>query len=395
MCPSGILDIDRLIAPVSQDHPAGFDLKTEPSEVMLYRTIRSARSAARSAERRISTMEEAKDAIRPNWKPVLDLAVQILSEESKDLEIVCYLIEALVRAHGFAGLHDGFQLCRLLVDLYWDDLYPRPDVDGVATRIAPLMGLNGEGTEGTLIIPLLNIPLVSSASLGSFACSHHDQAIALGRIADPKAKARRVEQGAVSLKTFLEAVADTPNAFYVALDHHITGSLEEFQHLTDMLDRLCGDQAPHSSNIKNTLLHCREVVRSIAGDRIKLAASPVGGLNGFSPSLNGSVLATFEAHGIPTAATADGRDDSELSCPPLIGLAQGIPSREHALIMLEAIAAFFRQTEPHSPIPYTLEQAVRWGSMSLPELLAELIPDSNSRQHYFRMVGIPVHSVAH
>ena len=57
--------------------------------------------------------------------------------------------------------------------------------------------------------------------------------------------------------------------------------------------------------------------------------------------------------------------------------------------MLEAIAAFFRQTEPHSPIPYTLEQTVRWGRMPLPDLLAELIPDSNARQHYFRMVGIP------
>jgi len=391
MCPSGILDLDRLVAPISQDHPPGFDLRIEPSGTMLYRTIRSARSAARSAERRISTMEEEKDALRPNWKPVLDLAIQILSEESKDLEIVCYLIEALVRMHGFAGLHEGFRLCRLLVERYWDDLYPRPDVDGVATRIAPLMGLNGEGAEGTLIIPLLNIPLASSASIGNFACSHHDQAIALERIADPKTRARRVDQGAVSLKTFLEAVSDTPNAFYVALDQHIRGSLEEFQHLTDLLDRLCGDHAPHSSNIKNALLHCHEVVSTVAGDRIKLATTPIEGLHGLSRSSNGSVLATFES---PSINAVDELDDSELACPPLGGLAQGIPSRDHALLMLETIAEFFRQTEPHSPIPYTLEQTVRWGRMSLPELLAELIPDSNARQHYFRMVGIPAHSGA-
>ena len=198
---------------------------------MLYRSIRFARSTARSAERRISTMEEEKDGVRPNWKPVLDLAIQILAEESKDLEIACYLIEALVRMHGFAGLHEGFRLCRLLVEHYWDELYPRPDADGLPTRIAPLMGLNGEGTEGTLIIPLLNVPLTSSASIGDFACSHHDQAVTLERIADPKTKARRVDQGAVSLKTFLEAVSDTPNAFYVALDQHIRGSLEEFQQL--------------------------------------------------------------------------------------------------------------------------------------------------------------------
>ncbi len=392
MCPSGILHLDHLVAPISQEHPPGFDLRIEPSGAMLYRTIRAARSAARSAERRISAMEEAKDAIRPNWKPVLDLAIQILSEESKDLEIVCYLIEALVRMHGFAGLHEGFRLCRILVERYWDALYPRPDEDGEATRIAPLMGLNGEGSEGTLIVPLLNIPLVSSASIGNLACSHHDQALALERIADPRTKARRVDQGAVSLKTFLEAVSDSPNAFYVALDQDIRGSLEEFQQLTELLDRLCGEHAPHSSNIKNALLHCHEVVWSVAGERIKLATTPVEGLDGLSRSSNGSVLATFESADLDAV---DELDDSEPACPPLVGLAQGIPSRDHALLLLETIAAFFRKTEPHSPIPYTLEQAARWGRMSLPDLLAELIPDGNARQHYFRMVGIPAHPGTH
>ncbi len=391
MYTSRTLDLDELVAPISPDHPSGFDVRVELSGSMLYRNIRSARSTARLAERRISTMEEDKDTVRPNWKPVLDLAVRVLSEESKDLEIVCYLIEALVRVHGFAGLHEGFRLCRTLIERYWDDLYPRPDVDGMATRIAPLMGLNGEGTEGTLITPILNIPLTSSDSMGDFACSHHDQAAALERIADPRTKARRIDQGAVSLKTFLEAVSDTSNAFYLALDQHIRGSLEEFQQLTELLDERCGDEAPHSSNIKNALLHCHEVVMAVAGDRIRLATTPAGGFPGLSRSCNGSILATLEPLGLDGV---DGLDDAELACMPQAETAQGICSRDHALLMLETIAAFFRQTEPHSPIPYTLEQAVRWGRMPLPDLLTELIPDSNARQHYFRMIGIPAHCSA-
>ena len=61
--------------------------------------------------------------------------------------------------------------------------------------------------------------------------------------------------------------------------------------------------------------------------------------------------------------------------------ASGVPSREHALIMLQEIAEFFRRTEPHSPLAYTLEQAVRWGRTPLPKLLEELIPDPGGREH--------------
>jgi type VI secretion system protein ImpA len=385
---SGILDLERLVAPISPDHPVGFDPRIEPSASILYRAIRSARSAARTAERRIATMEDAGAGIRPDWRPVLDLAIQILAEESKDLEIVAYLIEALVRLHGFAGLHEGFRLCRLLLEDYWQELYPRPDGDGLATRIAPLMGLNGEGSEGTLIVPILNIPLTCSTTLGEFACAHHDQATSLERIADPKTRARRVEQGAVSLKKFLEAVSDTPLAFYLALDEQIEGSLQAFHDLTALLDGLCGEQAPHSSNIKNALLRCQEVVLAVAGDRIKRAATPVAAKNCPAKAANGiaTVAAPTDFESMLPASRFD--LDSELREDTLVDLARGIPSREHALTMLEAVATYFRETEPHSPIAYNLEQTVRWGRMPLPELVADLIPDKAAREHYFRMVGI-------
>jgi type VI secretion system protein ImpA len=56
--------------------------------------------------------------------------------------------------------------------------------------------------------------------------------------------------------------------------------------------------------------------------------------------------------------------------------------------MLERIADFFRRTEPHSPVSYALEQVVRWGGMSLPELLKELISEESVRRDLFRRTGI-------
>ena len=65
-----------------------------------------------------------------------------------------------------------------------------------------------------------------------------------------------------------------------------------------------------------------------------------------------------------------------------------ISSREDAFRTMMQVADFFRRTEPHSPIPYLLEQAVRWGKMPLPELLNEMIPADPIPAQSFKLVGI-------
>jgi len=56
------------------------------------------------------------------------------------------------------------------------------------------------------------------------------------------------------------------------------------------------------------------------------------------------------------------------------------------------VAKFFRQTEPHSPLPYLLERVVRWGKMPLPLLLRELIQDDQSWSNLCNLTGIEVES---
>jgi type VI secretion system protein ImpA len=63
-------------------------------------------------------------------------------------------------------------------------------------------------------------------------------------------------------------------------------------------------------------------------------------------------------------------------------------SREDALRVLGEIANFFRRTEPHSPISYTLDEAVRRGRLSWPELLQEVVADLNTRNGILNMLGI-------
>jgi len=48
-------------------------------------------------------------------------------------------------------------------------------------------------------------------------------------------------------------------------------------------------------------------------------------------------------------------------------------NRDSAFQQLRNIAEYFAESEPHSPVSYLLEKAIRWGYMSLPDLMGELV----------------------
>jgi type VI secretion system protein ImpA len=296
---------------------------------------------------------------------VLDQGVKLLGEKSKDLEIAAYLIEALTRLKGFAGLRDGFRLVRELVERFWDGLYPTPDEDGLETKIAPLTGLNGADSEGTLINPIHRIFLTQGQSVGPFAYYHYQQALAVSQLPDEAAREARISQGAASMATIERAVAETPAEFFVGLMEDLTGCLDEFRRLDEVLQDRCGGNGPPTSAIRSALDACRDAVQHIAREKLASAA----------------------ASAQPDAAAAETPAAGGESAGP--GAALGtLRGREDAFQTLLKVAEFFRRTEPHSPVSYALEQAVRWGRMSLPELMAELVSDEAVRKGILRQVGI-------
>ena len=67
---------------------------------------------------------------------------------------------------------------------------------------------------------------------------------------------------------------------------------------------------------------------------------------------------------------------------------QQIASREDALRTLETLATFFRQTEPVSPLAYTLDDAIRRARLTWPELMAEVVSDEAVRSAILSALGI-------
>jgi type VI secretion system protein ImpA len=359
MASKEVLDLPKLCSALAGDQPTGLDPRSDTSPKSPYYAAKDARNAARAVERKITA--GSTDVSPPNWGPVRDLSVKILAEQAKDLEIATYLIEALVRMQGFAGLRDGFRLARGLVEQFWEALYPLPDEDGLETRVAPLTGLNGADAEGTLIGPIARVPITEGSNAGPYAFCDYQQAVAINQITSEAAREAKLKQGGVAMEMIERAAQETSAPFFINLMEDLDGCLEEFGRLEFVLQDKCGNHAPPTSKIRSSLQACKDAILHIAGAKLAVAMA----------------AAKEEAPGGAVGAAG--------SPAAVVGTLQ---DRESAFESLLKVAEFFRRTEPHSPLSYTLEQAVRWGRMSLPELMAELVPDEGPRRGFFKQVGI-------
>lgn len=366
------IDIVALTEPLGTDRPTGPDLREDAQPNAPYYQLRDARSTARNNERAALAEGEAAFISAGDWRPVQELACQILSSESKDLEVVAWLIEALTRVHGYAGAADGFALAEALISRYGDTLHPLPDDEGRATQVAALTGLNGLGTEGALITPLKAVPLTSSsASTGPFAVWQCEQAFELERTSDATRKAQREERGFASRSDIDQAVAESEASELRAHMAGLGALRQAFEAYQNTLDAYCADDPQPTGRLHDTIELCEQILRYVAGDKLADGAEP------------GELPAAAQPPATGEAA--------EAQQPAAAGSARpGAPAnRQAAVAQLSEIAAFFRRTEPHSPMSYAIEQVVRWSELALPDLIAELIPDENARQKYRTLAGIP------
>lgn len=356
-----VLDFERLLAPVSEEEPSGRDPREDASPTSLYYAVKAARRLARDQERMAALPPDPGQPPPPvpDWRPVSESALKLLAV-AKDLEVGAWLIEAELRRKGFAGLRDGFRLLREYCERYWDSVHPRPDSEGQLTRTAPLAGLNGDEAEGTLAAPLLRVVVTEGKSFGPFTrLDLHEVRIA-EKIADPKKRESRLAEIGCTSQQFQTAVKETSPTFFRNLIDDLQASQTEYAQLTALLDEKCGEQSPPSSQLKQLLEETLDEVREIA--------KPVIGA-----SVEEGPAAAAEGAAAGAAPTGD---------------PNAIRTREDAHRQLERVAEYFRVNEPHNPISYALEQAVRWSLMPLPDLLTELITDKGPREQLFRLLGI-------
>ena len=121
--------LEALLAPVPGDNPAGRDLRYDPR----YDQVKEARredlelpAGGLATERKVA-----------DWPQVVKLSTQLVSTETKDLQLTAWLAEALLKRDGLAGLITGLEGLRGILDRYWDGCFPAWDEDACATSGLP------------------------------------------------------------------------------------------------------------------------------------------------------------------------------------------------------------------------------------------------------------------
>jgi type VI secretion system protein ImpA len=351
-------DLDRLAEPIPGPSPVGVSLRYETE----YDRIRDAR---RDEDPSLPQGIWQRDLKRADWNRVTTLCAEMLGERSKDLQVACWLVEALVRSRGLPGLAEGLRALVILCDRFWPDLFPVIDDGDVTARIAPV-----EWLDDKLPTVLYTLPLTSTDTADATAYSWTDYVNAQRRETTRGDNARVVTTGAtvVALDDFFAATGQTSTTFYEELAGDVGQCLDCVAALQACLDRCCGKEGPGLTQLRDALSNLQAFVEALLAQRDDKVPLPQ------------SAPATSESQDVTLAALV-GEPTPSL---PLLR----IHSRDEAYRLLVEIADYLFAVEPHSPTPYIVQRAASWGNMPLSQLLVELTKGNNDLSALFELLGV-------
>ena len=110
-----VIDVEAILQPIAGANPAGKDARDGKDFDALKETRRQ--------EEVLSQGDWQRDAKVADWPKAIQIATKILTEQSKDLQVATWLVEALLKRHGFAGLRMDSVLKGLHAN-FWDSQYP-------------------------------------------------------------------------------------------------------------------------------------------------------------------------------------------------------------------------------------------------------------------------------
>jgi type VI secretion system protein ImpA len=316
-----VLEVGKLVAPVSADAPSGPNLEYDPAFLELEK------AAQGKAEQVIGGVASAAEP--PDWNVVFSQAGALL-ERSKDLRVLSHLALALLNRNGVAGFSEGLAAIRGLLEAQWASLHPQLDPEDNNDPTMRVTALAALATSPNLLA-LRNAPILISRAIGPL--THSDIAPTSGSPDAAKVQAVLID----STLPDLEACSLALKVGFEALQ----GIEQVFQAQT-------GDRGPDLTQV----LRCFQQMRQAVDPKLE------------------------ERRAAEQGAAAAAGGDAAAAAPPARGLSGDILSREDVVRAFDKISSYFEKNEPSSPIPLLVERCKRLVTMNFMEILGDLAPDS-------------------
>jgi type VI secretion system protein ImpA len=344
----------NLLDPIPGPSPCGENLYYSP----IYEKIKE----ARRQEEDIPQGEWRREVKKADYPQVIKLASEALANQSKDLQLAAWLTEALLHQQGFAGLADGLDLLKGLLENFWDGVYPELEDGDAELRATPLEWVGTRLGDAVKRVPLTKSGLDWFRYKESRGVPYEEEASA-----NPvKAEAREaaLADGKMAPEEFDEAFAATPMEFCTALQAGAGRALESLEALGQICDEKFGEAAPSFGPLKTALEDVRQTLKILMAKRGAPEPEP-------EPEAAVEETAPPEEAAATAPAVRPAAARKTLAAEP--------SDQEDAVQRVAAVAAWLRKESPYSPVPYLLLRGLRWGELrangsSLDEAMLEAPP---------------------
>jgi type VI secretion system protein ImpA len=356
------MELAALLAPLAAPSPCGEDMSFS-TEFDHIADMRRHDDATLDQGEWVTTLKVA------DWPGVANDCAHLLASRTKDLRLAMWLTESWAITKGYVGLDKGLQLCTQLCEQFWPDLHPQADGGDFEERIGNIGWLLQRVVALADTLPVTRGRQGAAFSLRDMAGARLLQA-AIERHPDDAAS---LAANKLTLDQFNRALKETPAQNLLdtlATARQCAAHLQAWQ---TVIDSHLGADGPGFVQAKEALAQVVHDIERLARDSGALKTSSAANADNMTPS-------------------ADQQDDlvDVGSGATATNAASGGPlrSRAQALQQLQDVAQFFRRTEPHSPVAYLAEKAVKWGEMPLHEWLRQVVKDQGSMSHLQELLGL-------
>lgn len=358
-----VIDLEALLQPIPGENPSGENLRYSG----LYDEI----AEARREDEALNQGDWQSELKVADYRRVMDLTLPALTSRAKDLQVAAWLSQALIKNFGFLGLRDGLILLAGLQNNFWDTLYPEideGDMEGRANAISwfdtvaefdlkkcPFTGVEGYSFVNWEDSKRFDIP----DNVSSLESSEQTRFAALREQAE--------KEGRVTAELWRREIAATRRASVekvnFVIDECWTALAELNRVIEEKFDR---NQMPGLSAFKKSLDDVHTQVKKLLEE--KRIEEPD---------------AVEEEEVVDSEVGGDGAVQGKASG----GGGGPISTRKDALKRLAEIADYFHRTEPHSPVAYLVQRAVKWGNMPLETWLQDVIKDDSIMSQLRQTLG--------
>lgn len=291
-----------------------------------------------------------------DWPAVRDAALSALGR-SRDLRVCPFLAGALLHTEGTVAFCDALRLQRMLLETFWDDVFPKLD-DGDATeRSNAVFNLTNYYK---VIRPLRDRPVVEDRAVGSF--SLFDLELAQGKIELPK----DYEGDPPQLALIEAAFQAAPIEQLQILDTALAQAVEDVSAIESLFNENAGIEAvPDMARLSDTLKAINKATATGLARRGEAVASGDSGVRDHgdvddiadAPSNNAVVTGAVAAAGV-------------------LGAGAPAQSRDDVARRIDEVMDYFRIYEPTSPVPLLLQRARRLIYMDFISIIEDLAPSA-------------------